>query len=136
MSNLYVSHNYPVELSLINTGGGRDDGREIQWRRPLLRPGQKITYSFIAKVVGGNAGSQIHSLTRAMVNEFENVSPVDSYLTIVGGTAAQPGQSYNLVQTGPAGILILMILSALSYFGFGAYQKRRYLKLKKESLRF
>ena len=134
LTNLLIAHDYPAELIIESTVGGRDNGREIHFKRPLLRPGQSVTMRFTAKVVGGAVGSTVRSLTRAIVNEFENISPAESYLVISGGSA-QVGPNYRLVQTG-SGLLMSVLITLLAYLGYGAMQKRRYLKLKKEALKF
>ena len=131
LSGIYLTHDYPAELSIVNGGGAIVTDREVKWRRAILRPGESVAYRFSAKVISGAPGSTVYGLTRALVNEFENISPAESCLIITDGMV--PG--YSLVQTGP-GILMLLILSALSYFGYGAIQKRRYLKLKRAALRF
>ena len=111
MTDLYVSHSYPTELAIEKSVGGRNDGREVQWKRPILRSGEIATYSLTARVVGGAPGIAVRSLTRAMVSEFENIAPVESYLAIMGGTA-QGGLVYHMVQTGPMSTLMLLISSA------------------------
>ena len=131
LTNIYLTHSYPAELSIDNTGGAVNSGRELQWKRAILRSGQTASYRFIAKVIAGAPGSQIRSLTRALVSEFENIPPAESCLTITGGAA--PG--YSLVQTGP-GLLMSFILTILTYLGYRAYQRRRYIKLKEAALRF
>ena len=123
LSGIYVSHSYPSELNIVNAGGALNSGSELQWRRAIMRPGEKVDYRFSAKVIGGISGSLIYSITNALVSEFENIAPAESCLIVSDGTAP----SYSLVQTGPS-IFLLLILSVLSYLGYGAIQKRRKLK--------
>ena len=92
-----------------------------------------MTYKFTAKVVAGAPGQTVRSLTRALVNEVENITPVATYLTILGGNVQTP--DIHLAQTGPLGIMALIILSILSYFGYAFIQKRRYSNLKKEAIK-
>ena len=135
LTNLFITHAYPAELSLMNTGGGRDDGHELAWKAPILRPGEKVTKHFVAKVMAGAPGSRLHSLTRVLASEAENITPVDSYLMVLGGAPSSVAKAYHLVQTGPAGLLGLLMLSMLSALAFGAIGKRRALKLKAMALR-
>jgi uncharacterized repeat protein (TIGR01451 family) len=135
LTSLFITHAYPAELSLVNTGGGRDDGRELAWKAPILRPGEKVTKHFVAKVMAGSPGSRLHSQTRVLASEAENVSPVDSYLMVLGGAPSSVAKAYHLVQTGPAGILALLLLSMLAAIAFNAYGKRRATKLKAMALR-
>ncbi|MBU1017461.1 hypothetical protein KKA33_00340 [Patescibacteria group bacterium] len=134
LTNLLIAHSYAAELDVINTGGGRDDGRELHFSRAIMRPGESVSLQFSAKVVSGSAGQVVRSLTRVLVNEFENISPAESYLMIAGGTAPA-GPDYRLAQTG-SGLLMSLLLSLLAYLGYGAIQKRRYQALKKEALKF
>ena len=40
LTNIYLTHGYPAELSIVNTGGAVNSGRELQWKRAILRSGQ------------------------------------------------------------------------------------------------
>ncbi|MBN2096072.1 hypothetical protein JW752_01595, partial [Candidatus Peregrinibacteria bacterium] len=134
LTHLMIAHSYPAELDIMNTGGGRDDGRELHFSRAIMRPGESVGLQFSAKVISGTAGQVVRSLTRALVNEFENISPAESYLMITDGKAPA-GPDYRLAQTG-SGLLISLLLSLLAYLGYGAIQKRRYQALKREALKF
>jgi uncharacterized repeat protein (TIGR01451 family) len=134
LTNLYLTHDTPAELSVVNTNGGRFDGDEIVWKTAILRSGETLIRQFQAKVVGGTPGTLVHSLTQVLVSEAE-VSPVDSALMILGGTPSPVAKNYQLAQTGPGGMLTLLILSLLSILAFRFYGKRRDIKAREMALR-
>lgn len=134
MTNLMVAHSYPEELEITSRGGGQDDGRELTWGSPILRPGDSLTYRFQAKVVAGQAGQRVRSHVRAMVSQFENVAPAESYLTIIGGIGNQPGRAVQLAATGPGTVTALSLLSILAYYGYGALGRKRYELVKAAAL--
>ena len=134
ITGIYLSHSYPKELSVYNTGGGSDDGHSLHFKLAQLQPGASRTFSFSMKVLSGATGASLRSLTGATVNEYENISPVASYLSITDGKAAGKTK-LNLAQTGPMSIPLLALMSFLGYFGYRRFQKRRYLKLRAAALR-
>jgi uncharacterized repeat protein (TIGR01451 family) len=127
LTGLYLNHDYPAELSISDPGSGSDNGNELSWQRPMLRKGEIATYKFSAKVMSGTPGQRVKSQSRALVNEYDGIAPVDTYLTILG-------DGFVLAKTGPMGVLMLALLSILSYFGYGAIQRRRYSSLKTAAL--
>ena len=136
MTGLILTHDYDESaLEVLKAFGGRDDGREVHFTRAILRPGEKASYQVQARVGGGApVGGTIRGVTRALVNEHEGVSQVENFLSIIGGVApVQPVMQ--LAQTGPAQLLILLMLAALAYFGHKEFTRRRYLTLKRAALR-
>lgn len=131
LTGLFLNHNLPHELSVVNAGGARNDGRTLAWQSPILRVGESMAKRFSAKVVAGAPGSQLKSLTTALVSELEGIEPVESVVTVLGGAPA----GYRLAQTGPASLAMLMVLAFLSALAFTAFDKRRTLKLKEAALK-
>ena len=132
LTNLSLMQDIPAELSVLNSGGGINGGDQLTWMTAILRPGEQMTRHFQVKVASGTPGTQIRSLTSVLMSEGE-VDPVDSTLMILGAPA--PVHAYRLAQTGPGGILALLILSILSALAFNAYGKRRNMKIREMALR-
>jgi len=132
LTSLSLMQDVPAELSILNSGGGINGGDQLTWMTAILRPGEQMTRHFQVKVASGTPGTQIRSLTSVLMSEGE-VDPVDSTLMILGAPA--PVHAYRLAQTGPGGILALLILSILSALAFNAYGKRRNMKIREMALR-
>jgi Domain of unknown function DUF11 len=135
LTDLYLTYDYPAELNIQNAGGGSDNGRQILWQAPLLRPGEQLTKQIAAKVMAGSPGDKLRSLTSAMVNESENIDPVESILTIVGGAQNPVAKAYRLAQTGPASLLGILLFSILAALAYQTYGKRRIANLKAAALK-
>ena len=135
VTGLDIVHDYDQNaLEILNAFGGRDDGKEVHYSRAILRPGEKVTFQIQAKVSGtAPVGGTVHGLTRALVNEFDGVAPVDNSLYIIGGVSPT-GPNVKLAQTGPAMTFIFLALAALAYLGYGKLRHLRYLAMKKAAL--
>ena len=123
LTNLIVTHRLPSEMSFVKAAG-KIDGHEVTFKLAILRPGEKIARRISAKVLAGAPGDRLESLTQVLVSEIENVTPVESYI-VVGSGAPTAARSYHLVQTGPAGLAMLLLFSILMALGFKALERRR-----------
>ena len=137
LSDLFITHEYdPSVLKIVKTFGGLNTGREIQWKRGILRPGEVARYQVKGIVQSGAPlNTMIENVTRVMVNEYEGVAYSRNQFRIIGGIPAVTG-SYELAQTGPASIfLILMLLTILAYFGQRSAMQYRFGRIKALALR-
>ena len=138
LTGLYISHNYDSNLEIQKTFGGRNNGQAIQWQRAILRPNQKASYQFRAKVKSGvMPGTIVRSATRILLNEYEYSTQVATNLTVVDGRSAiASGKVVRLAQTGPAGIIFYLTLIAIAgYFGRNFYRRYAYARLRTSALR-
>ena len=140
LTNLFINHAYgPNAFDVVSAPGAQNDGRELRFQRPLLRPGETITLHFSLRVKdGAPVGQMIDSLTRVLVNEYEGIAPVSSAIQILSGPATsgtEPDRPYELAQTGPVGIMIMLLLfSTLAYFGAGYTRSTLYLRKRRLAL--
>ena len=117
LTGIMLNHTLPAELMVTDAGIGLVKGSDIQWKTTILRDGEQKVYKFTAKVASGTPGTIVKSLTRALVNEYDGIAPVTSYLTILGGNVV-------LAQTGSAGILLLLAFSVIAYLGIMTIKRR------------
>jgi hypothetical protein len=136
VTGLDIAHNYDeTALEILNTFGGRDDGKEVRYTRAILRPGEKATFQIQAKVSGtAPVGETVKGVTRTLVNEFDGVAPVENLLYIIGGVAPTT-PDVKLAQTGPTLAFMLLAFAILAYFGYGKARQLRYLAIKRAALR-
>ena len=114
LTNVFIDHTFdPDAFEVADTFGARFDGNTIHWKQPLLRPGQQVTLSFSLKAKdSAPVGALVHGLTRVLVSQYEGIAPFENMIRI--GAA---GQTMQLAETGPAGILgLLMLLSIIAAF--------------------
>ena len=136
ITRLVLTYDYPENaLEMSNSYGGLDNGRDVQWQRALLKPGEEVTYQIQERVTNSApVGEYVKGLTRALVNEFEGVAPVENALYILGGVApADP--DWQLAQTGPAHIFLLLIALALAYLAYKESWRLRYAYVRKQALK-
>lgn len=136
ITGLVLTHDYPENaLEVLNSYGGRDNGRDVQWQKAILRSGEEVTYQVQIKVGNGAPiGEYVKSLTRALVNEFEGIAPAENSLYILGGVAPTD-PNWHLAQTGPAQIFLLLIAIALAYLGYKESWRLRYAYNKRQAIR-
>ena len=137
LTNLFIAHSYdPNAFEVASSVGGKDNGRELHWQRALLRPGETLTLHFSLRVkTTAPVGEIIRLLTRALVSEFENIAPAETFISLIGAAGVDPGQPFDLAATGPMGIMaLLMILSALGYFSNKSLRNHLYLRKKRLAL--
>jgi len=136
LTGLTLTHDYDESgLSVIKSIGGRDNGQNVTWKRNILRPGQTAKYQ-VKSIVKSSApiDTTIRSLTRTLFNEYDDETQFENTLRIVSGMPSAPVQAYQLAQTGPMSLLLLLLMALASYFGHKAFSRRRYLAMKKEAL--
>ncbi|MBU1934835.1 hypothetical protein KKF04_02150 [Patescibacteria group bacterium] len=136
MTGIVLTHDYYEAAFDVNgVYGGRDDGRAVTWSLAMLRPGETAAYQVDAVVADtAPAGSEIYGMTRALVNEFDGIAPVKNTIRIAAGAAPVTEMAMQLAQTGPAQMLLLLIASVLAYLGYSAWNRRRYVMLKRAAL--
>jgi len=137
LTNLFIDHKYdPAAFTVVEAIGAKDDSNGIHWKKPMLRPDEEMTLSFILKVKdSAPVGQMVRGLTSALVSEFPDIAPVYNYLMITNGAAASEEQPYELAATGPVGIAsLILLLSALGYLGYSAIRKPLYARKRKLAL--
>ena len=118
-------------LEILNPNGGRDNGTEISWNQGTLKPGQTVTYTVRTKVKGtAPVGGNVRTTARGLVNEIENPSVAEHFLSILAGVGP-----VKLAQTGASATFGLMLISLLGYLAYMNTGRRRYLAIRKAALR-
>lgn len=134
LTNMVLVHDFDEKsLKVTRSVGAQNNGYALRWKRAILRPGHTATYRFKAEVTAA-AGATIEGVTKTFVDQLEKTNTVVTRLN-VAGAAVSGSRAYELAKTGPASILLTLFLSlVLSHFLYQAYEKQRYVFLKKAAL--